>query len=289
MFNISILKSPILKKCVLNTKKFINKDVFSNSKNLYYKKTDVLESLELVGKGAEGSVYKIKDSNLALKVRNGANINKELTNSIDMTVDDLSKINHVKAKVGENIEIMEFIDGKSISSSIDQNEFSISSIKDCIKYIYDASLKGFRHDFGGKNVLFDSKTKNLVPIDFLQSRAGYKDDIVNNTFIQLYPAAKDANDVKKILSKVSIAFLELLKENSITDKGVKKLSVSLKTVKDMTKTTPELAELTPYVVDLEKKLQNLATQKSMSGFMKDINGSYNSSLEKLIMELKKDL
>lgn len=286
MLNIPILRNSVLKSGVLNSKKILNNNIPQDIKNIKYPPTNIKDSLEIAGKGAEGIVYKIKNSNFALKINNNKKIEKELNNPINLAVNNLDKTNHVKAKIGNNINIMEYIEGESISLNISNNELSTEKIKECLKYIYNAANDGFRHDFGGKNILFNKKNGNLTPIDFLPRRAGYKENIINNTFIQLYPTAKTSEDINKLLSKISLAFVELLKDNTITTKRLKNISGDLKLTKDIIISNKQFNNSATFVSSLEKKLQDLINKKSNQGISKDFHDDYIKALEALENELK---
>lgn len=286
MLNIPIFKNAILKKAVLNSNRFWKSPVQNYSRDLKYINNDVLDSLELVGKGAEGSVYKVKGSQFAIKVKNDLSISKELNKPIDLTVDPQGRINHVLAKVGENVSIMKFIDWKPIDINA-LKELNVDKIKPCMKHICDAVNKGFRHDFGGKNILLDKASGKLVPIDFIPKKIGYKEDLLSNMFIQLYTPAKNSDDVNKLMANISLAFVQLLKENAITTTGLKNLSINLKTVKDIIRMNRNFAESELFITSVEKKLQDVVSKKLTSGFSKECNSDYLSSLERLKCDLEK--
>lgn len=286
MLNIPIFKNAILKKVVLNSNGFWKAPVPNSAGNLKYTNNNVLDSLELVGKGAEGSVYKVKDSQFAIKVKNDLSIPKELNKPIDLTVEPQGCINHVVAKIGDNVSIMKFIDWKPIDLSA-LKELNADKIKPCMKHIYDAVNKGFRHDFGGKNILLDKDSGKLIPIDFIPKKIGYKEDLLSNMFIQLYAPAKNSDDVNKLMANISLAFVQLLKENAITTTGLKNLSINLKTVKDIVRMKRNFAESELFIVSLEKKLQDVVSKKLTSGFSKECNADYLSSLELLTSDLEK--
>lgn len=286
MLNIPILRSSIFKSGVLNSKKILNNRVPQNPQSIKYVPQSIKDSFEIVGKGAEGIVYKIKNSNFALKINNNKKIEEELNNPINLAINKLDKTNHVKAKIGNHISIMKYIEGSPISVNISSKTLPTSSIKECLKYIYNTASEGFRHDFGGKNILFNKKNGKLTPIDFLPSRAGYKENIINNTFIQLYPTAKTSEDVNKLLSKISLAFVELLKDNTISKKGLKNISGDLKQTKDIININKEFADSTTFVNSLERKLQDIINKKANQGISKDFHDNYINSLEALEKELK---
>lgn len=284
MLNIQIFKN--VKKSVLNSNRFWKPFVQRSAGNLKYTNNNVLDSLELVGKGAEGSVYKVKGSHFAIKVKNDLSISKELNKPIDLTVDPQGCINHVLAKVGENVSIMKFIDSKPIDLNA-LKDLNVDKIKPCMKYISDAVNKGFRHDFGGKNILLDKASGKLVPIDFIPKKIGYKEDLLSNMFIQLYTPAKNSDDVNKLMANISLAFVQLLKENAITTIGLKNLSINLKTVKNILRMNENFVESQLFIASLEKKLQGVVNKKLLSGFSKECNSDYLSSLELLKSDLEK--
>lgn len=285
MLNIPILRNAILKSGVINSKKIVNSTLPKNIKELQYVPETVADSFEMIGKGAEGVVYKIKNSNFAIKIKNDAVLEKEINSPLHFSMNSLDKINYVKAKVGSNIKIMEYIKGESINPGTDLNKFSTDNIKDCLKYIYTAANQGFKHDCGGKNIIFDKYSGKLIPIDFINKRAGYQEEIINNTFIQLYPAVKNDKDVIKLLSKISLGFVDLLKDNTISAKGIKHISVELKNVKDLIRTNKKLAEAETFVCSLESKLKRIMSNKAMQSISKSFHDDFIQSINSLEKEL----
>lgn len=285
MLNIPILRNAIFKSGVINSKKYVNGTLFKSIKEFQYVPVRVSDSLELIGKGAEGIVYKIKNSNFVIKIKNDVVLENEINAPLNFSMNGLDKINYVKAKIGDNIKIMEYIKGESINLSTDLSNFSTNNIRDCLKCIYTAANQGFKHDCGGKNIIFDKYSEKLITIDFINKRVGYKEEIINKVFIQLYPAAKNDKDVIKLLSKISLGFVDLLKNNTISAKGIKHISVELKNIKDIVRINRNFSEAEPFVCSLESKLKRIMSNKAMQSISKNCNEDFLQSINSLEKEL----
>ncbi len=242
-------------------------------------------TFEFIAKGAQGSIYRILKTNYVIKIKNTTDLKQIFSSPLNLNITESDRINHIKAKIGNDIEIMDFIKGEQIKTQFNQREFKQDKITDYLKYIYNAAVKGMRHDIGGKNTLFDKSTGNLTAIDFYPNKAGYKHFIINDAFIQLYSSTKNAKEAESLLSKITLSFLELLKTDTITKKGLQNIDTGLKTIKDITLTNPQYKEAQTFVYDLEKKLKDIIQQKDMLGIFADSQKILFEKIEKLEKEL----
>ena len=261
MQNMFFIKNIITRAPYKSSYGFVSQPLRISASRLKYKPALMQDTLEFIAKGAEGAVYRILNTNLAIKIKNYADLKTSLKSHINFAVSEEEKINHIKAKIGENIEIMDFIKGEQIKGQFKQQDFQTEKIKECLKYIYNASQKGMRHDYGGRNIIFDTKTRNMTPIDFIKSNQGQKYFLINDMFIQLYNSAKNTQEIESLISKISLGFLDLLRNNTINKNGCKNLSTELKTVKDIVSTNNHLRDSLDFILNLEKDLQNVMQKK----------------------------
>ncbi len=265
---------------------FIKNPPVLNAENIKFNAGAIKDSFEFIAGGAQGCVYRILGTSFAIKMKNKADLKTIFSQPLNFNLSDTDRINRIRAKIGNDFEIMDFVQGEQIKNHTNQKDFKIEKITDYLKYIYNAALKNIRHDCGGKNTLFDNKTGNLTPIDFYQGKPGYKHFIINDAFLQLYLSAKNANDAESLLSKIALSFLELLKTDIITKKGLLNIDTGLKNVKDIIATTREYQGAQTFVCELEKKLKDIAAQKSLQGILPDAKKVLTAKIENLEKELQ---
>lgn len=286
MLNINLLKNCIIKPPLQMPEGFVKSYAAIKAGGLKYKPDTIKDTFEFVAKGAQGSVHRILNTNYVIKVKNNKDLKQILFRPLNLNISEADRINHIKAKIGNDIDILYFVPGEQIKNQFSQSEFKHNKITDYLKYIYNASLKGMRHDIGGKNTLFDKTSGNLTPIDFYPNKPGYKHFLINDAFIQLYNSTKNTKEAESLLSKITLSFLELLKTDTINKKGLRNIDTGLKTVKDITLTNPQYKEAQTFVHDLEKKLKDIVQQKNMLGIFPDTQKTFLAQIEKLEQELK---
>ncbi len=289
MLNISLLKNCIIKPPLQMPNRFVNIRSTVNPYEFKYKPEPFKDSFEFIAKGAQGSVYRILNTNYAIKVKNNADLKRVFSKPLNLNISESDRINHIKAKIGDDIEIMYFVPGEQIKNQFTQREFKQEKITDYLKYIYNASLNNMRHDIGGKNTLFDKATGQLTPIDFYPNKPGYKHFIINDAFIQLYGSTKNAKEAESLLSKITVSFLELLKTDAINKKGLCNIDTGLKTLKDITLTNPQYKDAQLFVYALEKRLKDIIQQKNMIGIFPDAQKTLLTQIEKLEQELQRKI
>jgi hypothetical protein len=129
-----------------------------------------------IGRGTEGFVFNIKNTDNVLKIPkkffDGKNlkydeIKKNLKQSYDITEQD--KVNFIEKKYDNGIIIMKKIKGKPIESLEEYNEVAdlpLKVYKNLINQIMDAHSKGMLFDYATNNLLYDKENKTLTAIDF---------------------------------------------------------------------------------------------------------------------------
>ncbi len=134
---------------------------------------------ECIGHGAEAKVYKIPDTDYVVRVHNGFKPDFNSPISFDMSTGD--KFNHYVAKIGDSVEIGEYIKGenaccmtgyankmsdKQHNLNLKIVEMPVSSYRDFMKTIFEAAKQNMAFDSAGRNVIVDIVEKKFIPIDF---------------------------------------------------------------------------------------------------------------------------
>lgn len=134
---------------------------------------------ECIGHGAEAKVYKIPDTDYVVRVHKGFKPDFNSPISFDMSTGD--KFNHYVAKIGDSVEIGEYIKGenaccmtgyankmsdKQHNLNLKIVEMPVSSYRDFMKTIFDAAKQNMAFDYAGRNVIVDIVEKKFIPIDF---------------------------------------------------------------------------------------------------------------------------
>ena len=136
-------------------------------------------STKFIGHGAEAKVYKIPGFDYVLRVHKGSK--PDFNSKISFDVSKKDRINHYVAKMGDNVEIAEYIDGENVcclthnfnkmpekqhNINLKILEMPISAYENFLKTIFDAAKSDMAFDFAGRNIIADFSNKKFVPIDF---------------------------------------------------------------------------------------------------------------------------
>lgn len=156
-------------------------DVFQaqNKDFLHQDKTKISETVLktlknpklVIGYGCEAFVFKIPDEPYCIR-RSRDFSPEDLNNEISFDISKKNKVNHVVAKMGDTITIMNYIEGKTIfdcDSKSDIANLPIDSYKKLLKQIITASDNGMLFDYAPKNVIYNKDKKSLTAIDFYDS------------------------------------------------------------------------------------------------------------------------
>ncbi|HIU85695.1 TPA: hypothetical protein IAD52_01840 [Candidatus Spyradomonas excrementavium] len=134
---------------------------------------------ECIGHGAEAKVYRIPDTDYVVRVHKGFKPDFNSPISFDMSTGD--KFNHYVAKIGDSVEIGEYIKGenacclngytnkmsdKQHNLNLKIVEMPVSSYRDFMKTIFEAAKQNMAFDCAGRNVIVDIAQKKFIPIDF---------------------------------------------------------------------------------------------------------------------------
>ncbi len=177
----------------------LNCDTISfTSKTLPYKsskeitkvvKKAIKEPENFIGKGGEGEVYKIPDTDYCVKILYYSNLKKigEWTNEISSA----DKVNHVVAKSENGTTIMKYIEGEPLSWQFKPDEvYSLpdKSFKDLANQITEARDEEMIFDNAASNIIFNHKTQSLTAIDFYPPEAD--DNYICRPLTMIYSALK---------------------------------------------------------------------------------------------------
>jgi len=153
---------------------FSAKNLLSLSSNRISKiVTAAINEKNFIGKGKEGIVYKIPDTDYCIKLMNNQGQGK--TNFINWTtkIDEADEINHIVAKADNGAVIMRFIDGINMYEYLKKAdslpELPDNEYRKLLKQISDAEKIGLEFDNVAANVIYNPKNKTLTAIDFYKS------------------------------------------------------------------------------------------------------------------------
>lgn len=140
----------------------------------------IMKSDNILGAGCEAEVYSIPNTKYCVKVFDSEEALHELSNymvDIDTNITQRDKINHVVAKVGDNLAIMKRIEGttvcdynlsyegnKRITSAI--IKFPMESFNSLLKQIANAHKQNMSVDAHFSNIIVSLKDKTFTLIDF---------------------------------------------------------------------------------------------------------------------------
>lgn len=125
-----------------------------------------------IGKGTEGIVYKIPDTDYCVKVLHNK---KSDFGKWDTSVSPKEKVNHVVAKAENKAVIMKHIEGEPLHWGKEPKEIynlPAQSYKNLLKQLSDAHRNYMVFDNAMVNIIYNPSDKSLTAIDF------YDEDIV---------------------------------------------------------------------------------------------------------------
>lgn len=186
----------------------------------------------LLGKGANGRVYRIPDSAYAIKIPTNYTPNNQ-TKITDLCRTLRDKVNFIEARFGQT-QILKYIEGvpvrnasfnttnmnKEIASKMSKslNNLSDSNIKKYYLQILEGKRLGLGHDFIGNNCLLNLSKNNITAIDFDIGRKTY----ILESFIFQCGEPKLLNKVEQnsLFKKGLRNLLELIQEGKILSNEV---------------------------------------------------------------------
>lgn len=227
-----------------------------------------LKSENIAGRGAEGIVYRIPDSKLAVKLPEKYKSIPDIP--INRNVSEQEAVNHIRAKVGEDIFIMRYINGIT-NKDVSVSEFNrmvgetpVKSFKSYLQQLINAFSKGMKHDAGGSNAIITPETRGLTAIDFYKSNM-LNINLFDDVYMQFGRHMNTPEQVNSLLGKTSLAFLDMIKSNEINPASIGKFQTSLRKISDITR-----AKDTVFLAELEKQLSEITGLKKLEKISPDI-------------------
>lgn len=183
---------------------------------------------ECIGHGAEAKVYKIPDTDYVVRVHKGFKPDFNSPISFDMSTGD--KFNHYVAKIGDSVEIGEYIKGenaccmtgyankmsdKQHNLNLKIVEMPVSSYRDFMKTIFDAAKQNMAFDSAGRNIIVDIVEKKFIPIDFEYGFTKNPSQRIFNPILSMHSgfSVRESDLQFKFLKKVLDGFGLLAKSN----------------------------------------------------------------------------
>lgn len=257
------------------------KDFFSFCTELQQELLSKTVSKEnFIFKGAQGKVYRIPGTDCAIKIPlECKNVTGKEINT-NVTVQD--KVNYIIAKIGDDTQIMKYIDGKNTTQLLRKGiavnktilDMPHESFMSYIEKIVEASKVNMFHDFGGPNTLINTKYKYMIPIDF-HSSLTRKANPIEDLFFQFGKQMQSSKEQDLLLAKSALAYVDLIKSGKITSKTIAKTDVSLFKVRDCF-----LPKNQEFFCEVESRLKKITGFKKLESISPDIGKSLDEEIRK---------
>ena len=119
-----------------------------------------------IGRGSEGTVYRIPGTEYCLKVFR--DIRTKVLDKWTRKISEEEKVNHVLMKKGKKMQIMKYLNGKSLEYKIPDEVYSLpeSSYRNLLRQISSANRCGMYFDHIPSNIIYNPDKKSLTAIDF---------------------------------------------------------------------------------------------------------------------------
>lgn len=258
------------------------KDLLNLPESLIKQKICEAAATPLIGKGKTGKVYRVPDTNYAVKINNNINLSEVKNKKLSFDITPQEKGNHIVAKLDDDISIMKYIDGEELTGQFSVKDFKVPELKNYIRHLHLQAQNGMRLDKGGKNTRFNPKNGSLTPLDFYLNPPAKKYEFLNDTFIQTYNCAKSPEEAEELLAKIVSGYLDLLKDGTITKSFSGRMSANLGAVKDIFKTDKVLKSSKNFADELEPKLEKIMGLKRIEG----LSMRTSQELDAAIMDLQ---
>lgn len=233
-----------------------------------------------IAKGAQGKVYRVPGTNCAVKVP--LDCVSIPIKPISKNISPQEKTNYVIAKIGENVDIIKFIDGKNVHQLVKRGipvsktvlNMPHEAYTNYIEKLMDAAKVNMFHDFGGANTLLNEKYRFMVPIDF-HSSLTRKANPVEDLYFQFGNYMKNAREENTLLAKSALAFVDMIRTNKINSALMSKTEVSLSKVESCF-----MPQDRAFFYEVESKLKKIAGLKRLESISPDVSKSLEEEILK---------
>lgn len=244
-------------------KPFFNLDAKEQSRVL----AGALKDANIAGKGSEGIVYRIPETQLALKLPQKYKSIPDIP--LNKNVSEQEAVNNIRAKIGDDIFIIRYAEGITnrdvIFSEFNRHvgETPVKSFKSYLQQIINAFSKGMKHDSGGSNAILNPETRGLTAIDFYKTNM-LSVNLFDDVYLQFGRHMNEPAQVNTLLGKTSLAFLDLIKSNEINPAMIRKFPVSFRKISGVS-----LSKDTVFMAELEKQLHEITELKQLEKISPD--------------------
>lgn len=231
-----------------------------------------------IAKGAQGKVYRVPGTDCAVKVP--LDCVTIPVKPISKNVSVQEKTNYVLAKIGDDIDIIRFIDGKNVNQLSNRGipvsktvlNMPHESFSSYIEKIVEAAKVNMYHDYTGANALLNEKYRYIVPIDF-NSSLTKKANPVEDLYFQFGRFMKTEKEQNMLLAKSALAYVDLIRTNKINSTVISKTDVSLSKLEDCF-----LPENRRFFFETESRLKKISGLKKMESISPEISKSLNDEI-----------
>lgn len=192
-----------------------------------------------IGEGTEAILYKIPDSQFALRLPLNNQVIPDKPVSLNINPQD--SVNHVVAKIGDEVTIVKYLKGdtpqapyKKVAGVPEEASFlskykfdsekqsqinesiinmPVNSFKTYIGQLYNATKNGMRHDSVGENAIINPQSQTLIAVDFVKTE-NPKVAIFDRIFEQFGKHIDTKEQQDTLLKKSTLGFLEIIKPKS---------------------------------------------------------------------------
>lgn len=158
---------------------FLQKDFLSLGGDAILKRIkESLNEKSFIGAGKDAKVYKIIDTDYAVRVPYSVFSNIKKPANINLNLTEQDKVNHVVAKFDNGVTIMKYIEGFSLYGDVRVSKqqqtqmdkmllaLPVSVYHNLFKQVCHAKDNGMIFDCDGRNVILNPQMKTLTAIDF---------------------------------------------------------------------------------------------------------------------------
>ena len=257
------------------------KDFFSFCEKLQQELLEkTIAEENLIAQGSQGKFYRIPGTNCALRVPNDC-----MTvpiKPINKNVSSQDKANYILGRIGDNIEIIKYIDGKSVKE-LKKRGMSIKKIilnmpqeayAGYIEKIKNAAQANMFHNYTKENTLINEKYRFIVPIDFAHSLTK-KANPIEDLYFQFGNYLTTKEEQNNFFAKSVLGLVSLIEQDKLNYHCAGKINVSPEKI--LEKFNPEDKK---FICDSLSKLKKLLALKKLENISPDAKRALPEEIQK---------
>ena len=176
----SILPRQLNKDTVTFCGRIKNNDLLKlPEKEILNKINSSLQKCNFIGSGGSADVYRIPDTPYCIRILKKKKA-ETLGKSLNFSLSESDKINHVVAKSGNGSAIMRYIEGENCFAYQNKKEIVTlpsESYHRLFKQICHAKENNMVFDCDATNIIYNAKDKTLTAIDFYKMDKSYPENV----------------------------------------------------------------------------------------------------------------